>query len=122
LEPSDPYAVLWLYLARARAGEDGRGDLATQATRLNLSKWPGPVLALYLGNAAPEALLPAARDSDPKKQREQQCEAYFYLGQQALLRGDRAEAIRLFRAAVDTGVTDFIEYQGAQMELKRLSP
>jgi len=36
------------------------------------------------------------------------------------LRSDRTEAVRLFKAAIDTGVTNFIEYKGAQAELKRL--
>jgi lipoprotein NlpI len=109
-------------MARARAGEDGRAELAVQAKRLDLLKWPGPVVALYLGNGTPEEVLLSARNPDPQKQREQQCEAYYYLGQHALIRGDRTEAIRLFRAAVESQVTDFVEYYAARVELKRLAP
>ena len=60
-------------------------------------------------------------DTDPKKNSEQHCEAYFYLGQRALLRGDQTEAIRLFKAAIETGVIRMVEYFGAQVELTRLS-
>ena len=122
LNPTDAYAPLWRYLARARAGQEGRADLAASAQRLDLATWPGPVVALYLGNTTPEALLAAARNSDPQTQREQQCEAYFFLREQALLRGDHAEALRLFRATLDTGVTRFFQYDAARAELRRLSP
>ncbi len=106
--------MLWLYLARSRAGQDGRSELGKNAQRLKVAAWPGQVVGLYLGNASAAAILQAAKDRDPKKDKEQHCEAYFYLADHALLRGDRAETIRLFKAAIDTGVTSFIEYTSAQ--------
>jgi lipoprotein NlpI len=53
--------------------------------------------------------------------RAQHCEAYFYLGQHALIAGKSDEATRLFQQAVDSGVVTSNEYGGAQAELKRLS-
>jgi hypothetical protein len=53
-------------LARLRAGQDGRSQLASYAARLDLKKWPGAVVSLYLGKSTPGALLAAARDAGDK--------------------------------------------------------
>ena len=121
LKPDYIYSALWFYLAQSRAGKDGKKDLKRNTRQLNLSSWPGHIVGLYLAVSTSEEILKAAKDLDPKKDREQHCEAYFYLGEYALLRGNRNEAARLLRAAIDTGVTNFVEYSGAQAELKRLS-
>ncbi len=122
LRPTDLPWPLWLYLARRRAGEEGRAELAESARRLDLSRWPGPVVALFLGHATPEAVLSSAEHSDAKKTLEQRCEAYFFLGELALLQGERSEAVRLFQAVLATRVRDFMEYHAAQVELRRLPP
>ncbi len=49
------------------------------------------------------------------------CEAYFYVGEYLLLQGRRDEAVTMFRRALDTGVTKFLEYTGAKVELERIS-
>ena len=120
--PTNRYRVLWLYLAASRAGQNAQADLETNAAKLNLTNWPGPVVQLYLGKITSAEFLTAATISDAKKNREQHCEAYFYLGEQALIAGRRIEARRLFQQSIDTGVTNFDEYDGAQTELKRLPP
>lgn len=119
-DPSNPYRSLWRYLAEARAGQEARATLEGHAAALDLGAWPGPVVSLYLGRAEPDRLLALAGDPDPVKRREKACEAYFYLGQYFLLKGRRDEAAKMFRLALDTGVTAFIEYAGAKAELERL--
>jgi lipoprotein NlpI len=47
MDPKDPYRAMWLYLARAKAGTDGKSELKTNTAVLDLSKWPGPVIQLY---------------------------------------------------------------------------
>ena len=91
--------------------------------RLSLNAWPGPVVLLYLGKGKPEQVLAAATDADPAKERDQHCKAYFYLAEHALLRGQRAEALDLFREAIATcQTTYYYEYAAAaQAELGRLS-
>ncbi|MFQ5657704.1 MAG: tetratricopeptide repeat protein [Candidatus Methylomirabilales bacterium] len=120
IDPSDIYSALWLYLARERSRQDGRHELARNAGKADLNGWPGPVVSLFLGKTTPQQVLAAAKDSDQRKQREQECEAFFYVGQYYLLRGNRGESARLFRKALDTGITGFYEYSGAKVELKRL--
>lgn len=112
-DPTDPYAAMWLYLSRAKAGTNGKAELKTNAAGLDLSKWPGPVLQLYLGQVTPEDVLRAAgSDSDQK------CEYDFYVGEYRVLRGERPEALALFRSARDGCTKDFIEYLPALIELK----
>ena len=120
LNPWDAYAVLWLYLAQARDGKEGKGELEENVARLDLQGWPQPIFNLYLGKTTPEAVLAAARDADQKKEREKQCQAYLFLGQYALAQENRTEAVRLFKQAIDTGATTVTEYHIARAELKRL--
>jgi lipoprotein NlpI len=73
------------------------------------------VLQLYLGQDTPEDVLRAAgSDSDQK------CEYDFYAGEYRALRGERPEALALFRSARDGCSKDFIEYLPALIELKDL--
>lgn len=86
-----------------------------------MTNWPGQVIALYLGRTSPEQVLAATADRDEKRRRELECEAFFYIGQYHLLKGRRPKAAEFFRKAVETGVTDFIEYQSAKVQLKRMN-
>jgi lipoprotein NlpI len=118
--PTVAYGVLWLYLATSRADQSAHAGLEANAAKVKLTDWPGPVIQMYLGKMTTAQLLSAASDPDAEKDRGQHCEAYFYLGEQALIAGRRTEAKRLFQQSIDTGVTSFVEYAGAQSELKRL--
>jgi lipoprotein NlpI len=118
--PTDAYGVLWLYLSTSRADHSAHAGLEANAAKVKLTDWPGPVIQLYLGNMTTSEVLSAAADPDAQKNRELHCEAYFFLGEQALIAGRRIEAKRLFQQSIDTGVTSFVEYAGAQSELKRL--
>lgn len=123
LDPSDGYAVLWLHLARLWTGTDDGPEFARNAEKLDRSKWPAPLLDLFQGETDPEkvrALAAAAKDA--KTQREQLCEADFYVGAFQLLRGVRAEAKRLFQAAAGGCPPYFLEATAAKAELKRLGP
>ncbi len=115
------YASLWLYLSQARASLEAEATLADNTTELELNSWPGQVVSMFLGGVTPEWVLTAAADPDLKKQREQLCEAYFYVGEYLLLQGRRDEAVTMFRRALDTRVTKFLEYTGAKVELERIS-
>ena len=102
------------YLASVRAGENrerARDELAQAAAKLEGSEWPIPLVDLYLGKRSFDAALGEA--SKP----EERCEAQFYIGQWHLVRGNRAPALNALRTAVDTCPKDFVEYQGAVVEL-----
>jgi len=116
-EALSPYPALMQYLASIRAGENrdhARDELAQAAAKLEGSEWPVPLVDLFLGKRSLDAALGEA--SKP----EERCEAQFYIGQWQLVRGNRAPALNALRTAVDTCPKDFVEYQGAVVELKRL--
>lgn len=115
LDKTDLYGVIWLYLSRVKAGADGKDELKTNIAGLDLSEWPGPLIQLYLGQNTPDDAFQAADgDSDQK------CEYSFYVGEYRALRGERPEAITLFRSASDACPKDFIEYIPSLIELKDL--
>jgi tetratricopeptide (TPR) repeat protein len=114
---ADAYSALWLFLSRARAGEDGAIELAVNAARLKVKDWPAPVIALYLDRLSLEAMRAAA--TDPA----QRCEAEFYSGEWHLLRANtRAAKSALTAATAPTCSKASNEYSGASAELKRLKP
>ena len=115
------YTSLWLYLARKGTGAANAEELLDSETRASRSSgWPGPVIVLYLGRTDAESVFAAATDSDARKQREQRCEANFYLAHWHLLRGDRERALPLLKEAQSGCPRDFLEHEGAVAELRRL--
>ncbi|MEE8284321.1 MAG: hypothetical protein V3R63_04965, partial [Alphaproteobacteria bacterium] len=121
LRPKSYYPAIWLYLAQARVGGNGRADLKRAARNLDLKKWPGPVVSMFLGRVDPQQVLAQANDGDAKKQREQRTGATFYVGQYHLIRGSRGKAKAQFLATLELGVKNFIEYMGARAELARMA-
>jgi tetratricopeptide (TPR) repeat protein len=112
---NDPYALIWSYLARERAGENGAAELAANAVRLKTTEWPYPVIELYLGR------LSLAQVQSAVSNAEERCEAQFYGGEWHLLRRNRTEAATALQTAVDTCPKGFFEYSGALADLKRLT-
>jgi lipoprotein NlpI len=114
-EPDDTYAMIWGYLAAARAGDADAGRRLRPSASAG-SDWPGPVIELLRGSRTAEAALAAA--STPA----QQCEAQFYVGEWKLLHADKAGAAAAWQAAAESCPRTFIERKGARAELKRLAP
>jgi lipoprotein NlpI len=109
-------------LATARADEKtAHSNLAAAAAGQDFAPWPGQLIALYLGGAAPQDVLWAARDPDPKQEKSQLCDAYFFLAEHALLGSDPGNAKGLFEQALETGMTDSTEYVAAGEELRQLT-
>jgi hypothetical protein len=128
----DNYTPCFFYfLALHRSGrpDDARGYLNSITGAFPVQKWPGPVVQFYAGRLPEAEVLTAAASADPKTDREQRCEAYYYLGMAYLLKlGDvRAEgqaaaskAREYLEQCVATGVTSFVEYRAARAELERM--
>ena len=64
--------------------------------------------------------LAAADDPNSETKKGQICEANFYTGELALLKGTKDDAIRLFRLAASGCPHGFVEWDGANAELKAL--
>ena len=120
LDPSQAYVVLWLHLARLRAGQVDADELVENARRIDQSVWPAPIVSFMKGQHDAAAAMKAAEAADPKVAGEQRCEADFYIGEDALIRGQVDEARRRLGRAQDTCPIAFVEFQGAEAELKQL--
>jgi len=119
LKPAEPYTLLWLYLARAHAGQPVQDSLRAEAAALDRSVWPWPVVAAFLGDADSAAALAAARNGDAAAQKGQECEAGFYLGAKAAAEGKPAARDLLTKAAAAC-TPFFIEAPAVRFELARL--
>ena len=120
LRPEDPSSAIWLYLASSRSGKDAKNELKTRSAALKSTGWPGPAIQMYLGSLSAKDLLSSATVVDGKKSNNQSCQAYFYIGEDALLRGKLAEAKKLFQKSITAGSTGSYEYIAAMAELDRL--
>jgi lipoprotein NlpI len=115
------YTALWLYLARKRSGAadaEERLDADTRASRGG--SWPAPIIILYLGRTDVDSVFAAATDRDARRDREQRCEAVFYLAHWHLFRNDRERALPLLKEAQSICPREFLENEGATAELRRL--
>jgi lipoprotein NlpI len=123
IDRTDGYAVLWLYLAEARAGQSAATQLRQRTGQMDLNAWPGPILRVLLGDAKPEQVEPPQRpETWPAEIRKAgaQCELSYYLGEVRLLQHQDAKAAALFQATIATDMKEYIEYRAAAYELQRL--
>lgn len=114
------FSYVWLYLAQARR-DTVDASLAGEIAKLDLQKWPGPVLALFTGTGSVGAVNAAAKDSDADQQSDRVCAAAFFIGEWHLMRREQAEAKPLLTtaAACRAGLT---EAHAARAEIARLAP
>lgn len=110
---NDPWVVLWLYLARSRAGEDGRQELAISTANRDSRIWPGPLVELYLGARSVESVFKAVSNT------RELCHAYFYVGQYEVIANRMDNATRMFEKAAGTCVRNSAEQASARTELAR---
>jgi lipoprotein NlpI len=118
LDPGYAYYALWIDILDKRGNRPS--PLAQAISRIDMTKWPAPVIRLFLGQTPPAAVLAAADDPDPNTRRGQVCEANFYSGELALQQGVKEEAARLFRLAAADCPHAFVEGPAADAELRAL--
>jgi lipoprotein NlpI len=115
------YSAIWLHMALKRGGLPGEAPLGAIAAQLDQLQWPSPILQMFSGNLQPDEAIAAAASRDPRVALLQQCEAYFYAGEQYLIRGERDKARAAFEAAMATGVTEFMEFDWSARELETMA-
>ena len=136
----DAYAILYLYLARVRGGEDGKAELRENAARLTNQNWPYPVAKLYLGELSESQLLAG---SDARRVTmirgewasgevlpEPKCQGLFFLGEWKLA-SEPQGAAKHFRQAVEScqrmpyvyrgTIYSAVEYDASVAELRKLA-
>ena len=122
--PHDASAVMLGYLASVRSGidsVDSRTELARHARALDLNGWPGAAIAMFLGEAEPEAVLAQASGDSESVKNDGRHLGFFYVGQYYLLQANTVGAVEMFRVALLDGARDCFEYELAGAELDRLS-
>jgi lipoprotein NlpI len=120
LDPTYAYYAVWLEILDKRNHQASR--LSQALSQIDMTKWPAPIVRLFLGEAAPAEVLAAAGAVDAMTKKGQMCEANFYIGELALLQDANEEAVRRFRVAA-TGCphqVDFVEGVAADAELRAL--
>lgn len=117
LNPQDYRAILFLYLARAKKGDDPKPQFKTQANNLDFEteQWPMPLIALYRGNSSVAEIATWVDRSSNLG-----CAADFFVGQWHLLQSQQAKAISKLKAAVKGCDYQRMEHGSAISELKRL--
>jgi lipoprotein NlpI len=122
IQPTNPYALLWLHIVRRRAGQDDKQELEANAARVDQRRWPWPIVAFYLGNEGADAVFAAATTTSTGNPQTRLCDADFFIATDRLVSRDQREARGLLEAAVkDCSVGDRDRYHAfAAMELARL--
>lgn len=116
-------AAAWTFLARARLGKADAAKRFVEDTRkLERHSWIGEAAELLRAGAPDDRLIRLA-EGDPEKL----CDIYFYLGEIALAKGDRARAKTAFLKGADACPKDPVrtngslrEYVAMAEELKRM--
>lgn len=98
LKPADGYGVIWLHLARLKAGTDDRAELQANAAGLDAA-WPAPVAAYFAGRIDAAAVMSRAGQGAATQQT---CEAQLFLGLDDLARGRKAPGQERLKAAAKT--------------------
>ncbi|TAL01756.1 MAG: tetratricopeptide repeat protein [Rhodospirillaceae bacterium] len=115
-----PDVAVWRFIADGRNNQDGVKALSAARRKFaadisRKASWPMAAVRYFLGE------IPAAEMiTDVGDHPLQQCEAAYYLGQAALARRDRAEAMRQFATATSTDARGSFAFIGAKIELAKL--
>jgi lipoprotein NlpI len=119
--PSYGYGAIWLQMTRTRIGSVDLAELEANMRKVEIFLWPWPILALFVGDMAPQDLRPTALSTgDIRDRADRACEADFYLGFYRALKGERDEAWKLFESVVNACPRHKIEHQLGRLELGRL--
>ena len=117
LNPGSAYAALWIDILDRR--NNLPSQLAAHTAQLDMSRWPAPLVRLFLGRATQDDVLTAANENE-KTKTEQLCTAYFFGGQLAITQGAKDDAARLFRLSVENCAKGSVPRVDAINELKTL--
>ncbi len=113
------YVAFWQHIVAKRSGT-ASSQLEAQLSEVMDRKWPYPVAEMLLGRLSPDRLMDAAASTDQGIQRDQLCEAHFYIGQKYLWEGRTEQARMAFEKSVAQEVLPYAEYGYALHELGRV--
>lgn len=97
LDQTQVFCFLLLSLSDSKIGKDVPTEVSTRFSGVSLTKWPGPLLGLFLGKTTPQQAEAAAHAAGAGEL--EACEADFNIGEWQSLHGNATEAKRLLSAA-----------------------
>jgi hypothetical protein len=111
-------AALWVDVVGQRNNLPSR--LTQSSSQIDMTKWPAPIIGLFVGQMTAAAVLAAADDLDAATKKEKVCEANFYTGELSLSKGSKEEAIRLFDFAANDCPRASLQWYASKEELRAL--
>jgi len=112
--------LLWRYAAQVGARRDARTALTREVGTESLNEWPGPIIRYLIGKGTAGELEVAAETDDAAKRTNGKCPAAFFMGVEALRRGEKQRAREQFQLAQARCPTTSEFNWAASSELKRL--
>ena len=107
------YPALWLQLTQMRERKVGK-ELADRLAKAPPNAWPSRLARMLLGQASEvDTLADVANEA-------QRCEFYFYAGELRQVHADQNGARALFSKAKEICPFNFVEAEGARVEMRRL--
>ncbi|RPI85658.1 MAG: tetratricopeptide repeat protein [Planctomycetaceae bacterium] len=116
--------VPWYWLALQRSGREQEArSLITRTLDQETppSGWIGALCKLCDGTMTDEELLNAANEGTPAERSQKLCEAYFFLGQAAILTKEPDKAREYFEKALSSNTVTLSAYRASQFELKKFN-
>jgi len=120
LNASDPYRVLWRYLAAAKVDKlEAIAQLTKQRKGIASDVWARQIIDLYLMNISERQFVDGLTNgiNNQDQLAERLCEAYFYLGIFVRQYDQPERALNYFKLALATNVYEFVEHRYARREL-----
>jgi tetratricopeptide (TPR) repeat protein len=101
---TNTYPALWMYLVDKILKRDTPKLIEELKAMSFDSSWPSPIFSLFEEEITPEELLKHAVDKDDRNANRKKGEAYFYIGQHFLSKGNKAEANKWFQKLFDAQI------------------
>ena len=118
-DAASPEVALWRHVAARRAGQDTTWLKTAQIGFRNggwpKTRWPMPLLGYLVGDTTAAEIAAEAAESPVRE-----CEAAFFLGQEALWNGKKDDASAHFAAALTAGARGSLAFIGAKVALTQL--
>lgn len=114
------YARMFQIWALQRAGLPIPPAIEELAKKEANGPWPGPALAMQVGNITPEEVLAQIDRKRGDDRVLALAEAWFYIGQYYRARGDLPKAREAYQKARAHGITMYVEHVAAGFELAQL--
>lgn len=121
-DPKASYSAIMAELAARRLGKSESEVVGRARQQLRPGSWPDLCLGFLAGKISDDALLHEAQQGDSIEAAQKLCEAYFILAEVELAGGNKTKGMDFLESCIDTGITGFVEFRLARIELKRLSP